>query len=385
MSRDNLLWLTLEDGLATLGAQFREVAVGLLITALNPSSASYAWYFLAGSVPGLLMPRLYAWASLRWAARRVMQASYVLRILLVLVLWRTESFGLALAALGGLALGSGLHGTAQAHYIAQPDDYEKTRSFVQRLRQSQSLMRLAGPLAAGAVLNLAGFRFGFLASAALYGLSMTMVSRLSPLPRVSQTAPQSIASMWRRWPDTAGWVVMGMSFLTWQANTLAIAYTFHVLHRHAFGYGLSLAVWGGSGFLAAALLARIRQRPYRWIPLLFGMLGLTWLGLAQGVSFPIFVALGGVEGLAGWLVQDLVQAVVLSMAEAGRAGEAKARLGVYNEIGSLFGIALLLFLPATWLVMPWYGILGGAGLLIAIVASLSMLRRPQQGWTARQG
>lgn len=304
MSRDNLLWLTLEDGLVTLGAQFREVAVGLLITALNPSSASYAWYFAAGSIPGLLLPRLYAWASLRWAPRRVMHASYILRILLVLVLWRAESFVLALAALGGLAFGSGLYGSAQAHYIAQPDNYEKPRAFVQRLRQSESLMRLAGPVAAGLVLNLAGFRFGFLASAALYGLSMSMVSRLAPLPRVPKMASQPVVSMWRKGPDAVGWVVMGLSFLTWQANTLAIAYTFHVLHRHAFGYGLSLAVWGGSGFLAAALLARIRQRPYRWIPLLFGMLGLTWLWLAQGVSFPVFVALGGVEGLAGWLVQD---------------------------------------------------------------------------------
>ena len=149
MSRDNLLWLTLEDGIVTLGAQFREVAVSLLLTALNPASSSYAWYFLAGSIPGLLLPRLYTWASLRCPPRRVMQASYILRMLLVLGLWRAESFALALAALAGLAFGSGLHGTAQAHYIAQPDNFEKTRTFMQRLRQSDSLMRLTGPLAAG--------------------------------------------------------------------------------------------------------------------------------------------------------------------------------------------------------------------------------------------
>ncbi len=385
MSRDNLLWLTLEDGIVTLGAQFREVAVSLLLTALNPASSSYAWYFLAGSIPGLLLPRLYTWASLRWPPRRVMQASYILRMLLVLGLWRAESFAFALAALAGLAFGSGLHGTAQAHYIAQPDNFEKTRTFVQRLRQSDSLMRLTGPLAAGVALNWAGFRFGFLASAALYGLSMTMAGRLSPLPPASSAHVQPSPAIWRRWPDTAGWVVMGLSFLTWQANTLAIAYTFHVLHRQAFGYGLTLSVWGGSGFLAAALLARIQHRPYRWIPLLFGVLGLTWIWLGQGVSFPVFVVLGGVEGLAGWLVQDLVQAVVLSAAEAGRAGEAQARLGVYGEAGSLLGLALLLVLPGTWLIKPWYGILGLMSLVAALFGAVGMLQRAWQVWTVRQG
>lgn len=77
--------------------------------------------------------------------------------------------------------------------------------------------------------------------------------------------------------------------------------------------------------------------------------------------------------------------MVLSGAEAGRAGEAKARLGVYGEVGSLLGMALLLFLPGTWLIKPWYAILGWAGLLTSIVGSWAVLRQAREAWTVRQG
>lgn len=365
-TRDTLL-LAIDDAAVTLGSQFREIALGLTITALNPYASSYSWYFMAASVPGLLLARTYAWASVRWSPRRVMTASYLLRFLLVLILWRIQSFWAALACLAGMSAGSGLYSASQAYYVATAGDYAATRTVVMRLRQSESLMRLVGPLLAGAVLSLTAFRQGFLVSAGAYVVAVAAVSHLSSNARGRSAAVASSSVInWR--PDMPALAILGLSFLTWQANTLAVAYTFHVLHRQEFGFGLTLSAWGGSGLLASYILHRVKRRPLGWIPLLFALLAGAWLWLSRGVSFPVFVALGGVEGFASWLIQDLVMTHILSGAQSGQAGTARARLGAVDEVGSIAGTATILLVPAAWLVLPMYQILAGLGLVAALLA-----------------
>lgn len=371
--RDVVL-LLVDDAVVTAGAQFREVALGLLITQLNPAASSYAVYFLVGSIPGLVLARAYAWASTAFAPRWVMAGSYAVRFVLVLGLWRAQSFWAALLFVGGIAAGSGLYSASQAQYVASPGDYGATRRVVTRLRQAESLMRLVGPLAAGAALTAWGFRDGFLLSAAAYllsGSSALLLSPQQPDPNNRLAAPD-----WR--PNGPAMAILGLSFLTWQANSLALAYTFHVLHRHAFGYGLTLSVWGGSGLLASALLNRIQQRPLGWIGPLFLLMGATWVILAQGTSFPVFVVLGGLEGMASWLIGDLVLAHILTYAEPGRAGAAQARLRLFSEIGSIAGTAAILVMPQHWLIRPLYGFLGGTSLLAGGIWT-ALTRRKRNG------
>lgn len=361
-STKDIVLLAVDDATVTLGSQFREVGLGLLITALNPAPSSYAWYFLAASIPGLVLARVYGWASERVGARAAMMASYAARLLLVLSLWRITNFWAMLAALLGLTTGSGFYSAAQAHYVAIAGDFAGTRNVVMRLRQSTSLMLLIGPLLAGMVLATTGYRSGFLFSAAAYGLALIAVSRLSP--RVQARKPPSVLRIdWR--PDGPAMAMLGLSFLTWQANTLAMAYTFHVLHRHTFGYGLTLSVWGGSGLLASLWLSRIHIRPLRWIPPMFLVLGASWIILSRGVSFPVFVILGGIEGFANWMVQDLASAFILSAAPEGQAGRARAKLGAFEEMGSIVGTVTLLLIPGHWLVLPMYAVLG----ILAVLAA----------------
>lgn len=360
-----VLLLAADDAAVTLGAQFREVALGLLITQLHPTASSYAWYFLVGSLPGALFARFYARASLRWPPRSLMMATYGLRLLLVLVLWRVESFWAALVCLGGIAFGSGLYSTAQAHFVAVAGDLDGTQRTVMRLRQSEAVLRLIGPLAAGLALEALGFRRGFLISGAAYLAAMALVGQLSRRPAAGDAATTPLGMSWR--PDGPAAAMFGLSFLTWQANTLAVSYTFYVLHRHAFGFGLTLSVWGGSGLGAAWLLRRLPGKPMRWVPWLFLLLGGTWLVLSRGVTFPVFVALGGLEGCASFLVQDLVVSKILAEAPSGKAGVARARLGVFDEWGSIAGMVTILLVPASWLVLPFYGLLGLLGIAGAMV------------------
>ncbi len=42
VSSKDVLYLALDDAAVTFGGQFREVALGLLITQLNPAASSYA-------------------------------------------------------------------------------------------------------------------------------------------------------------------------------------------------------------------------------------------------------------------------------------------------------------------------------------------------------
>ncbi len=221
-STKDVVLLAVDDATVTLGAQFREVALGLLITGLNPASSSYAWYFLVGSIPGLVLPRAYSWVSRRFSAKRVMLATYAARLVLVLGLWRVVNFWAALALLGGLSVGRGFYASAQAHYVAVPDDFASTRHVIMRLRQSESALRLVGPLLAGLVLAEIGFRNGFVIAAGGYVIAILAVSRLS---RGREGSP---GAAWDRmdWrPDGAAAARFGLSFLTWQANSLALAYT----------------------------------------------------------------------------------------------------------------------------------------------------------------
>lgn len=79
----DIVLLAVDDATVTLGSQFREVALGLLITSLNPHASSYAWYFLVASIPGLIFARAYAETSQRCGARTAMIASYAARLVLV--------------------------------------------------------------------------------------------------------------------------------------------------------------------------------------------------------------------------------------------------------------------------------------------------------------
>lgn len=379
-SSRNVLWLAVDDAVVTLGAQFREVALGLLITALSPKSSSYAWYFLAGSVPGLLLARTYAWASQRFGARSMMIATYGARLVLVLGLWRVKNFWAALILLLGISAGRGFYAAVQAHYVAAGGDFAGVRRVVVRLRQSESAMRLIGPMIAGLVLTAVGYRGGFLLAAGGYAIAMLAVSRLSPIAQKHQKTPPA-AMDWR--PDGPAIAMFALAFLTWQANTLALAYTFHVLHRHSFGYGLTLSVWGGSGLLAGVLLSRVHVRPMRWMPPLFLLLGLTWLILSLGVSFPVFVVLGGVEGVANWMVQDLAAALILSQAPAGQAGRATARVGAFAQAGAIAGTVSILLVPPSLLVLPLYAVLGILAVSAAgtwYVVNWGMHRRDRQGF-----
>lgn len=376
-SSKDVMLLAVDDAVVTLGSQFREVALGLLITGLSPNASSYAWYFLAGSIPGLVLARAYAWASQRFEARDVMMATYAVRLILVLGLWRVTNFWAAMGLLLGISAGSGLYAAAQAHYVGIPGDFVGTRQVVMRLRQSQSVMLLAAPLMAGLVLIASGYRTGFLVSLGAYLVALMAVSQLTPLSHTNRRVPYERIA-WR--PDAPAVAMFALSFLIWQANTLAIGYTFHILHRQAFGYGLTLAAWGGSGLLASVLLSRIRLRPLRWVPPLFFTLGISWLILSHGVSFPVFVVIGGIEGLATWLIQDLVVAVILSQAPEGQVGHARARLGAFDEMGSIVGTLTILLVPATWLILPMYVVLGMAGLVAAGAWWYGLIRhkRPRQ-------
>ncbi|NMP24518.1 MFS transporter [Sulfobacillus harzensis] len=366
-SNRDVVLLAIDDATVTLGSQFREVALGLLITGLNPASSSYAWYFLAGSIPGLVLARAYAWASSRFGARQAMMATYGARMLMALGLWRVQNFWAALALLAGIATGSGFYSAAQSHYVANPGDFRGTRHVIMRLRQSESAVRLVGPMLAGLVLSLIGYRSGFLLSAGAYGIAGMLIARLSRDTRPRQPARYESID-WR--PDGPSVAMMTLSFLTWQANTLAMAYTFHILHRQSFGYGLTLAVWGGSGLVASLLLSRIQVRPLTWIPPMFLGLGISWLVLSRGVSFPVFVVLGGIEGFCGWMVEDLAAALVLSQAPPGRAGYARAKLGAFEEIGSILGTVAILLVPSTWLILPLYAVLGLLGIAGAVMGGL---------------
>ena len=375
-TKDGML-LAIDDAAVTIGAQFREVALGLLITALNPSASSYAWYFLAGSLPGLVLAHTYSWTSRRLGARTVMMTTYLVRLLLVLGLWRITNFWAAMALLAGLFAGSGFYSASQAHYVAVPGNFTGTRRVVMRLRQSESAMRLIGPLLAGVVLSGIGYRSGFLFSAGAYAAACLTIAQLTPQAGSRDTV-HDVRIDWQ--PDGPALAMLGLSFLTWQANTLAMAYTFHVLHRGTFGYGLTLSVWGGSGLVASLILSRIQKTPMRWIPVMFLVLGTSWLVLSHGVTFPIFVILGGVEGCAGWIVQDLTTALILSEAPSGQAGQARARLGAFEKVGSIAGTVTILIVPGSWLVLPWYAVLGVAGLMTAgvwfIVDGSRRARRP---------
>jgi MFS family permease len=181
---------------------------------------------------------------------------------------------------------------------------------------------MVGPVVAGLVLTMFGFRAGFLFCALFYGVAVFWVSRVSPRPVGGCAALPAKRCVTHRWRiDRATMAFLGLSFLTWQANVLAMAYTFHLLHRQSFGYGITLAVWGGAGFVSGVALPRIRShRQWLWVGLMFLVLGLCWAVLAHGVSFWPFVAISGFEGMATWVIQDLIEAHVLADAPAGRPG-----------------------------------------------------------------
>ncbi len=329
------------------GAQFREVALALLMLTLWPNPKSYALALGAQMLPRVALAKVWSALADRHPPKGVLVASYILRAGGVLVLGSAVTIPTALAALAGMAAANGVSTVAMAHYLADPDDRQVKR-LVSRLRVVGSLASGVMPLAAGVALRVWGGTLGFYVSAAAYLMAALALAQLPPRPARwvggtsrARVAPGVTAPLRRQMA-----VVAAVNALMWVANILYTDYILVRLSAGPLGFGVALGLWYAAGLLAAWWLPRLNlDRVTRLVARLILLMTGLWLVMTQPVPFWVVAAVGVPEGFATWLLTDLLQSRVLAAApESGRSALVAAAQA-WTTGGRLLGLGLAIALP----------------------------------------
>ncbi|WP_053959517.1 MFS transporter [Sulfobacillus thermosulfidooxidans] len=345
VNRDQL-WLLADNASVSLGAHFREIALGLFLTHLNSSPKTYAGYFLLGSLPGLFMPYLYKKIGRMYSAKSVMAFTYVIRLIAAMSLWRVNHFILAMALLFVFSVNRSLYQAAHASYLAQSHDTTSTRHLISWLRQTESLIDLFGPLFAGWLLWLWGYRQGFLINAAFYLIALFFVGQLS---RISSSTNNSLKAQEPIAPRLGMplFVILGVSFLVWIGNVMSMAYLFHILHKGPLSYGLIMTLWGGSGIFSGLFLRRIPHSGLpRFLAMWFAVLAVAWFMISHDIGYALFCGATVLIGMGWWIIQDSLTTMVLTSQSGLSAALSRTRLQAFDEMGSILGMLVIVLFPS---------------------------------------
>ena len=342
-------WLYVDEALVMAGAQFREVALALLMLALWPNPKSYALALLAVMLPGIALARVLGAVADRLPPKWPLVASYAVRAGAVLALGEARTVIQAVAALLVLSVGSEWAQVTAAHYQADAGDPGRTPILLARLRAVGSVASSGMPLAAGVAIGALGRGLGFDVSAAAYGLAGLALSQLPwrPPARVPSTPRMALTASGlgrlRRQMAVQG-VLMG---LAWIANVLYTAYILVTLGAGPVGFGLALGIWYAAGLAAAWCLPRVRvERPEGVVAGLILVMGLAWAVMTQPVPFGVVAALGVPEGFATWLMTDVLQTRVLAMAPPTARGALVGQSRAWIAGGRAAGLAAAIAVPA---------------------------------------
>ncbi|MFD8561633.1 MFS transporter [Streptosporangium canum] len=281
---------------------------------------------------------------------------------------------------------SAVNGVAAAMY--QPgvsSTVPRVASDVQKanatLRVSESIMLLAGPGVAGAIVGFAGVGVVFAIDAVGFAISATCLLLLR-LPVVA--APAAEASMWRNlrggwqefrsrtwmWSVILIWAVFGVTLFGPMIPLGSVLVTGR-LDEAAYGLVMSAS---GAGTIVGGLVA-MRVRPVR--PLMAGAIGLFGFGLeplsiAAGAPLAIMMA-AHVVGGAGWAFWSVMWATSV---QTQVPPEALNRVTAYEVAGST------LFVPlGQVLAGPVAGLVGARELLavssvVAVAGCVALLLVP---------
>lgn len=346
--------LLLDEVSVTVGAQFREVALAALMLALWPSPKSYALAILATLLPSAVCGRWVGTLADRWPPKLVLMASYLVRAGALVVVARSPSVGVVLAALVVLAFGSAAYTGGMSHYQALGPG-PSTQTLLGRLRIANSTVRLVIPLvAAGALLTRFGVGLGFWLGVGCYGLACVAMAglptgRFGPDPVVTSRGTTPRLS----WPasfQARARIVAALNGLMWIANVLYSAYILVNLRAGPVGFAISYALWGGSGLLAGWLLQRVgRIETKRFTTLVtLGSLLITagaWGLMTQPLPFWPVALLGAGEGMATWFGLDTLETEMLALAPAAQRGAWRGQLHSTISRGRVMGLAAAILLP----------------------------------------
>lgn len=359
--------LIIDEALVMTGAQFREVALPLLMLALWASPRSYAAALLVTLVPGtLLAVPLGRWADRR-APKSLWLVAYTVRIGGVVLLLLAHTVGAALLGVGLLGAAAPLVRVSMSHYLAGRDD-GATRRTVARLRVVSSIARGTAPVLAGLFIRATDRDLGFLISLGCYAAAAAVVAGLprhGPPPVGGGDPPPARV----RLPGgLRGQIALlaAVSLLAWIANVLYTTYLLVTLRAGAIGFGVALALWGGAGLLSAAALGRVPPRRPRWV-ILAATLALagSWTVMTRPVDFWVAVGLGVPEGISTWLLDDLVHARILMEAPAAQRASWTARATAGSMGGRAVGLALVVAVPLVSRVHTGFGLLALAATGVA--------------------
>jgi hypothetical protein len=369
--------LILDEAFMMTGAQFREIALPLLMVALWPGSQSFALALAAVYLPSVVLARAAGRLADGMEPKTLILLSYAVRIMGVLGLLLSHRMVSAIASVVLLGVGMAINGPALTHYQASTAA-RLNQVLVSRLRLVDSLSQAFVPVLAGGLIEATGRDLGFLVSLACYVAAFGVMAGLPRAGPARVHQPGAAKPTFRLPRAVLEQMAVGgaIAALSWMANVLYTAYMLVDLHSGALRYGLALGIWGGAGILSAAILPRLNPaRPERLITALIVLMAVSWAVMTRPVGYWVVAGLGLPEGFGTFLLADLVQSRVLTEAGSGERGRWEATRGAWTAGGRLTGLAVAASWP--WLAHVHATFFGLASLMLLLAVGWVRLTGPR--------
>ena len=237
------------QGLSSLGTSVSTVALAVMVFDLTGSVLHMGGILAAATFP-LVVMTFFGGALLdRFEARRLMVVADVARAVMMLMmpLAASHSVGLIYAVAAAIGVFSALFNPSQVKLIGElvpADRLVKANSYLSIAREGAEL---GGYLIGGVLVVLVGYTVTFIADAASYLISATLLFALPA--SVGRLAEESLGSLLRESPLAVGAVWRSRALRT--NLVLALAPMLVIMMSTPNAYGLALSVFGkGAGGFA---------------------------------------------------------------------------------------------------------------------------------------
>jgi MFS family permease len=380
--RGSIRRLAVARGISGGGSQAAQIALVYEIYALTRSGAWVVAALFATISVGALVAPMSGWVADRFDRRRVMVCSELMGAAAYFAMvFLHAPWELLLGALGATVLGSPFRAASGAA-IPNLVDWRDVPWANAQLATAFNIALVAGPLAGGAIVALAGAGAVFAVNAATFVVSALLIGLTSGRfgsgdRRVERPHAATLVAGFRALTTRRPVLLLAIaSALAWSSFGSALVIDpvlARYFHAGSVGYGLLTAVWGGGAVLGALVAGRTVSVASAPKAIVLGMAAMS-VSLGSIVVLPTFgliVAAGAVGGAGSGFVFVPWLVFIQHQTEDSIRGRVLAAADAFDQSAFLVGMGLAV--PVLSSVGPHsaYGVAGALLALAAVMAALA--------------
>lgn len=391
-----LLTLAFSESVSNLGTWVTMMAVyAMIVFRGNGTILQSSGVYLAGLLPTLLFSPAAGWLCDHIDRRMLMIGSELLSGLVISGLIFARPLWLIYTLLAVQSISTSLMSPARQAVL--PDVMPRTEltranAFLQQLA---AIIKIAGPILAGAVLAVLDPHQAIILDVVSFALSAVILSRLPYLPAharqggVSGAEERPSEGVWQTLRSQSGlqalFLTLFLSILVIVGfDILAPIYIRDELHGSESLFGIIIGLIGAGTLACGAVLMLRKSKAEPWRDLLMGIILLAIIPLSlviaafipvHGIALAVVIVGILLGGAGNGLVMIQSSTLLQLLSPAHLLGRLGGFLQSVSVAGQLIGVVFTpIFIPRVVTIDQYLGVAAAALILVAIILGRSILR-----------